>query len=78
LNIYLPTVRKHLHSESELVYERQVQPELKLDEFKARLTDWLKADAKLPKNQRRAIQRLFEGLVDSGFQGAYDSTQRFV
>jgi hypothetical protein len=78
LNIYLPTVRKHLHSESELVYERQVQPELKLGEFKARLTDWLKADAKPTKNQRRATQHLFEGLLDAGFQGAYDSIQRIV
>ena len=78
LNLSRPTVRKHLHSEAEPVYERQVQPEPKLGEFKARLTEWLETDAKLPKNQRRTAQRLFEGLVDAGYQGAYDSIQRFV
>ena len=33
---------------------------------------------KLPKNQRRTAQRLFEGLLDEGYTGAYDSIQRFV
>lgn len=78
LNLSRPTVRKHLYSEAEPVYERQVQPEPKLGEFKAQLTEWLEIDAKLPKNQRRTAQRLFEGLVDAGYQGAYDSIQRFV
>jgi transposase len=49
-----------------------------LGEYKARLVEWLDADAKLPKNQRRTAQRLFEGLVNEGYQGAYDSIQRFV
>jgi len=52
LKISRPTVRKHLTTQSEPVYERQVQPEPKLGEFKARLVEWLDADAKLPKNQR--------------------------
>ena len=78
LKISRPTVRKHLTTQSEPVYERQVQPEPKLGEFKARLVEWLDADAKLPKNQRRTAQRLFEGLVNEGYQGAYDSIQRFV
>lgn len=78
LNLSRPTVRKHLNTDSEPVYERQVQPEPKLGKFKARLTAWLEVDAKLPKNQRRTAQRLFEGLVNEGYQGAYDSIQRFV
>lgn len=78
LHLSRPTVRKHLHSKAEPVYERQVQPEPKLGEFKARLTEWLDADVKLPKHQRRTARRLFEGLVDAGYQGAYDSVQRFV
>ncbi|MGZ8930286.1 MAG: IS21 family transposase [Methylosarcina sp.] len=78
LNISRPTVRKHLHREAEPVYERQVQPEPRLGEFKAQLIEWLEADAKLPKHQRRTAQRLFEGLVNEGYQGAYDSIQRFV
>ncbi len=78
LKISRPTVRKHLHSETEPVYSRQTYSEPKLGEFKARLIDWLEADAKLPKNQRRTAQRLFEGLINEGYQGAYDSIQRFV
>jgi len=35
-------------------------------------------DRALPKNQHRTAQRLFEGLVAEGYQGAYDSTQRFI
>jgi transposase len=78
LKISRPTVRKHLHREAEPVYERQVQPVPRLGEFKAQLIEWLEVDARLPKNQRRTAQRLFEGLVNEGYQGAYDSVQRFV
>jgi transposase len=78
LNISRPTVRKHLHREVEPVYERQVQPEPRLGEFKAQLLEWLEVNARLPKHQRRTAQRLFEGLVNAGYQGAYDSIQRFV
>jgi len=78
LKVSRPTVRKHLTTTNELVYQRQVQPLPKLGDYKAQLIDWLEADAKLPKNQRRTAQRLFEGLVAEGYQGAYDSIQRFV
>lgn len=78
LKLSRPTVRKHLKTEEEPVYERNVQPAPKLSEFKAKLIEWLEFDAKLPKNQRRTAQRLFEGLVEIGYQGAYDSIQRFV
>jgi len=78
LKISRPTVRKHLTTANELVYQRQIQPLPKLGDYKAQLIDWLEADAKLPKNQRRTAQRLFEGLVAEGYQGAYDSIQRFV
>lgn len=78
LKISRPTVRKHLATKDEPVYQRQIQPSPKLGEYKSQLVDWLEADAKLPKNQRRTARRLFEGLVDEGYQGAYDSVQRFV
>jgi len=78
LNLSRPTIRKHLHTEEELIYKRETQPAPKLGEFKACLTDWLEADSKLPKNQRRTAQRLFEGLVDEGYLGAYESVRRFV
>ena len=78
LRISRPTVRKHLKTEIEPVYQRQSQPFPKLGEFKAVLTRWLETEAQLPRNQRRTAMRLFEGLVDEGYMGAYDSVQRFV
>jgi hypothetical protein len=48
LNPSRPTVRKHLHSEVEPVYTRQIQTTPKLSQFKARLTEWLETDVKLP------------------------------
>ena len=78
LKISRPTVRKHLETVVEPVYQRQSQPEPKLGEYKALLLRWLEEDAKLPKKQRRTAMRLFEGLVDEGYIGAYDSVQRFV
>lgn len=78
LKISRPTVRKHLETEEEPVYQRQSQPEPKLGEYKALLIQWLEEDVKLPKKQRRTAMRLFEGLVDEGYTGAYDSVQRFV
>ena len=78
LKISRPTVRKHLATEEEPVYQRQLQPEPKLGEYKALLICWLEEDAKLPKKQRRTAMRLFEGLADEGYAGAYDSVQRFV
>ncbi len=78
LKISRPTVRKHLATESEPVYKRDSQPEPKLGLFKPLLINWLAVDYQLPKNQRRTAQRLYEGLVDEGYTGAYDSIQRFV
>ncbi len=78
LNISRPTVRKHLETEEAPVYQRESQPEPKLGDYKALLVGWLEGDARLPKKQRRTAMRLFEGLVNEGYTGAYDSVQRFV
>jgi transposase len=78
LKIPRPTVRKYLSTEVEPVYNREHQPEPILGSFKAILEKWLATDVKLPKNQRRTAQRLFEGLLNEGYTGAYDSIQRFV
>jgi len=78
LNISRPTVRKHLKTVAEPVYQRQSQSVPKLGEYKPLLTQWLETEARLPKKQRRTAQRLFEGLLEEGYQGAYDSVQRFV
>lgn len=78
LGISRPTVRKHLNTLEEPVYQRQNQPTPKLGEYKARLTQWLEEEAELPRKQRRTAKRLFDGLKAEGYQGAYDSVQRFV
>ena len=66
LGISRPTVRKHLQTKVEPVYQRQCQFAPKLGEFKALLTKWLEAELLLPKKQRRTAMRLFEGLVENG------------
>ncbi len=78
MGISRPTVRKHLKTDIEPVYQRQSQAAPKLGEFKVLLTKWLESEALLPKKQRRTAMRLFEGLVDEGYTGAYDSVRRFV
>ncbi len=78
LNLSRPTVRKHLRTTEEPVYQRQSQPTPKLGEFQSVLESWLKTEQHLPRSQRRTAQRLFEGLQIEGYRGAYDSVQRFV
>ena len=71
-------MRKHLRTESEVVYLRAHQPVPKLGAFRSVLEGWLNTERQLPKAQRRTAQRLFEGLQAEGYRGAYDSVQRFV
>jgi hypothetical protein len=78
LKLLRPTVRKHLRTQSEPVYQRQQQPTPMLGTFQSRLESWLQTERLLPKAQRRTARRLFEGLQAEGYRGAYDSVQRFV
>ena len=78
LNLSRTTVRKHLKTIEEPVYQRKNQSFPKLGEFQERLKQWLDTESRLPKKQRRSAQRLFEGLQAEGYRGAYDSVQRFV
>jgi transposase len=73
-----PTVRKHLNTVEEPKYERVQPPSPKLGEFEVQLTQWLEDEAKLARPRRRTAHRLFEGLLEIGYCGAYDSVQRFV
>lgn len=74
------TVRKYLRQSSSEPpkYQRQQPAKPKLGEFELTLTQWLDLDAKRPKRQRRCARQLFEDLQRQGYQGAYDSVQRFV
>jgi len=73
------TVRKILRSQATAFeYQRTVQPQPMLGAYTEQLVEWLKADAKLPRKQRRNARRLHQGLTGHGFSGAYDSVQRFI
>ena len=78
MGISRPTVRKYLHTEEEPKYARVQPASPRLGQFEAQLTKWLKEEAKLPRPRRRTAHRLFEGLQEIGYGGAYDSVQRFV
>ena len=73
-----PTVRKHLNTVEQPKYQRLLTVSPRLDEYKDQLTSWLEEESKLPRSRRRSAQRLFEGLQELGYSGAYDSIQRFV
>jgi len=73
-----PTVRKHLATVEEPKYERLQPSSPKLGQFEDQLTKWLEEEAKLARPRRRTAHRLFEGLQEIGYSGAYDSIQRFV
>jgi transposase len=73
-----PTVRKHLNTVEEPKYVRKQTASPKLGQFEAQLTTWLEEETKLPRPRRRSGQRLYEGLQEVGYVGAYDSVQRFI
>ncbi len=78
MGISRPTVRKHLATVEEPKYERLQPSSPKLGQFEEQLTKWLEEEAKLARPRRRTAHRLFEGLQEIGYSGAYDSVQRFV
>lgn len=78
MGISRPTVRKYLGTVDEPKYERIQPASPKLGDFADRLTQWLEEDSKLARTRRRSGRRLFEGLQDIGYAGAYDSVQRYV
>lgn len=78
LNLSRNTVRKYIHCQAEVFYKRNYQPCPQLGNYHSILEKWLETEYLLPKFQRRTAQRLFEGLQAEGYQGAYDSIQRFV
>jgi transposase len=73
-----PTVRKHVDTVEEPKYERAQPAPPKLGTYQAQLQQWLEEEAKFPRGRRRTARRLFEGLQEMGYSGAYDSVQRFV
>lgn len=73
-----PTIRKHLKTVEEPVYQRKDQPHPKLGTFHHQLDTWLEQETHLPRKQRRTAQRLYEGLQIEGYTGSYTAVQRYV
>jgi transposase len=60
-------------------YQRKNQFKPKLGKFKNLLDDWLESDHKLARKQRRNAMRYYTQLSEEqGYDGAYDSVQRYV
>lgn len=73
------TVRKALReNKTANEYQRSNQLSPKLDAYKELLETWLSKDNKLEKKQRCSARKLFTRLQAEGYDGAYDSVQRFV
>lgn len=78
LNLSRNTVKKYIRESAEQRYSRDYQPAPKLGDHLPLLSKWLAQEVNLPKRARRSAQRLYEDLQREGYQGAYDSVQRFV
>ena len=80
MNLSRATVRKYVDYDEDVpkYSKRKPRPRPQLGAFEETLQQWLETDAHLPRKQKRTARRLFEGLQKAGYQGAYDSVQRWV
>lgn len=80
MNLSRTTVRKYVDYDEDVpkYHPRKPRPRPQLGAFEATLQQWLETDAHLPRKQKRTARRLFEGLQEAGYPGAYDSVQRWV
>ncbi len=77
LDISSNTVRRHIRSDvSEPAYPARRSPS-SLDDFTARLSAWLSADAVKSRKQRRTLQQMFLDLRELGYEGSYDQVAAF-
>ena len=79
LRISRNTVRKVLRSgETAHNYSRDQQPYPRLGQYVERLSSLLQENICRPKKQRLTARRLYEQLEIEGYEGGYDSVQRYV
>lgn len=78
LGISRNTVRRILREEDNTAYKRKSVVLPKLGSHQTQLDEWLKADATLPRKQRSHAVKLHERLKEKGYDGSYDSVQRYV
>jgi len=73
------TIRKVIRSDStEHTYNRTNQPQPQLGLYVERLEELLEIDWERPRKRRLTARRLFELIQVEGYQGGYDSIQRFT
>jgi len=78
LKVSRNTVRKVIRSNAtEHHYVRTHQPMPRLGAWISRLEALLEADSKRPRKRRITARRLYELLQGEGYDGSYDSVQRF-
>lgn len=79
LNISRNTVRKVIRSgNTKHEYSRKNQPQPRLGQYFNFLDDYLTKDWNNPKKRRITARRLYDLVCDQGYEGAYDSVQRYV
>ena len=79
LGISKNTVRKIIRSgATEHTYHRTNQPQPQLGLYVQRLEELLETDWERPRKRRLTARRLFELIQVEGYQGGYDSIQRFT
>lgn len=79
LRLSRKTVRKALASDvAEFTYERTAQPFPKLGPFRDRLDALLLEDAGRPRRDKLRVTRIWDLLVQDGYDGSYDSVRRYA
>jgi transposase len=73
------TVRKVIRSgTTNHQYHRDIQPFPRLGDYVDKLEELLTHDWERPRKRRLTARRLFELLQSEGYEGGYDSIQRFT
>ena len=79
LSLSKNTVRKVIRSgATSHEYQREIQPMPRLGAYVEKLEELLDHDWERPRKRRLTAQRLFELLQSAGYDGGYDSIQRFT
>jgi transposase len=79
LKLSRKTVRKALRSdEAEFKYERTTQSFPKLGAYRDRLDKFLLEDAGRPRREKLRLTRIWDLLVQEGYDGSYDSVRRYA
>jgi hypothetical protein len=79
LRVSRKVVRKVLRSEAtEFRYEREQQPMPRLGAWRDELDRLLAANEARPSRERLTLNRVFEALRGSGYEGGYDAVRRYA